>query len=81
MCEISDDELTEIRKAGKGYLVNARNDRKKLHRSGCEAVKAMVASAYPKIFFDELNAACAWLDDQYGSSGWERCGLCRPYSD
>lgn len=71
-------DLAQIQHAGLGYILNARKDGKKLHRSGCEAVGAMVSTAYPKVFFEELREAFEWLDAKYGSSGWTRCGLCRP---
>jgi hypothetical protein len=72
-------DLAQIQAEKRGYILNARTDGKKLHRSGCETVGAMVSTAYPKMFFEELDEACKWLDAKYGESGWTRCGVCRPY--
>ncbi len=72
-------DLAQIQHARLGYILNARKDGKKLHHSWCDAIGAMVTTAYPKIFFEKLSEACERLDGNYGSSGWTRCGLCRPY--
>jgi hypothetical protein len=71
-------DLAELQKAGKGFISNARKDGIKLHRAGCEAVGAMVSTAYPKKFFDACAEAEQWLDKVYGSSGWYHCGICHP---
>jgi hypothetical protein len=69
-------DLAQLQAAKRGYILNARNDRKLLHRSGCEAIGAMVSSAYPKIFFEELDEAREWSETQYGKFGWAPCGKC-----
>lgn len=56
--------------------MNARND-VTLHRASCETLEAMVVSAYPKFFFEELSEAHEWLNAEYRSTGWLWCGLCR----
>lgn len=73
-------DLAELQKAGNGFILNARTDVKKLHRARCEAVGAMVSTAYPKKFFETYAEAGQWLDKEYSSSGWDRCGLCNPTS-
>jgi hypothetical protein len=70
-------ELAEINRTGEGYVFNNRADRKMLHAAGCEALQAMVTSAYEKFFFDNMREATAWLDAQFGGNGWEVCGRCR----
>lgn len=71
-------DLAQLQAAGEGFILNARHDVKKLHRAGCEAVAAMVSTAYPKKFFDTYSEAQLWLDAEYGPYGWERCGKCNP---
>jgi len=71
-------DLALLQKEGRGYILNARNDVKRLHRAGCEAVGAMVSTAYPKVFFEQLDEALKWLDAEYGKSGWLSCGFCYP---
>jgi len=79
MRDVGDNlDLAQIQAARRGFILNARSDRKMLHRSWCEAVGAMVSVAYPKVFFEELGEACEWLDAQYGRSSWFPCGVCRP---
>ena len=58
--------------------MNARPDRKTLHKAECEAVSAMVAGAYPKMFFDTYEEAREWLNYKFGESAWENCGRCDP---
>jgi hypothetical protein len=80
MREVLDNlDLAQIQAEKRGYILNARTDRKKLHRSGCETVGAMVSTAYPKVFFEELDEACKTLNAKYGESGWTRCGVCHPW--
>src|SRR5258708_2519433 len=69
-------DLALLQKEGRG--LNARNDVKGLHRAGCEAVGAMVSSAYPKIFFEQLDEALKWLDAEYGKSGFCHVGFATP---
>ena len=69
-------DLAQLQVGRRGFILNARNDRKKLHHAGCEAVGTMVSTAYPKVFFEHLTEACKWLDTEYGESGWDPCGLC-----
>ena len=77
MRDVQDNlDLAQLQAGGRGFILNARDDRKKLHGAGCEAVGAMVSRAYPKIFFEESTEAKQWLDGRYGQSGWTNCGLC-----
>lgn len=69
-------DLSGILEQGDGYVFNDRNDRKMLHRANCEALEAMTRK-YKKLFFEDLAEATRWLDQQYGSNGWEVCGRCR----
>jgi hypothetical protein len=79
MRNVSDQlDLAQLQAAKRGYILNACSDRKLLHRSGCEAVGAMVSSAYPKIFFEEIDEACERSDTEYGNAGWTVCGVCHP---
>jgi hypothetical protein len=79
MRDVQDNlELAKLQAEQRGFILNARNDVKRLHLAGCEAVGAMVSTAYPKTFFGELNEAREYLDGRYGKFGWLPCGLCRP---
>jgi hypothetical protein len=69
-------ELAEINRLRQGYVFNDRADRKKLHAAGCEALQAMVSSAYDKWFFDDFDEAKEWLNARYGRGKWEGCGRC-----
>ena len=40
-------DLAQLQATGEGFILNARTERK-MHRSRCEAVGAMVSTAYPK---------------------------------
>ncbi len=71
-------DLAQLQHAGMGFILNARYDSKKLHCAKCEAVGAMVSSAYPKVFFDDYVEAKLFLDSEYGPHGWNRCGVCNP---
>ena len=80
-------DLAQLQADRQGFILNARSDRKKLHSAGCEAVGAMVSTAYPKLFFQESEEDVReLLDAQWGRSGWTNCGLCfgigqRPQAD
>ena len=69
-------DLANLQAAGNGFIFNNRTGGGKLHRAGCEAVGAMHAGAYSKIFFDSAVEAVNWLDSQHGTSGWQKCGYC-----
>lgn len=71
----SNDEMALILLAKKGWVLNRRPESKKVHHASCEAVSAMVASAYPKFFSEDRSAARKWLDEQFGT-GWRNCGYC-----
>ncbi|HKX06753.1 MAG TPA: hypothetical protein VJN67_01105 [Stellaceae bacterium] len=71
-------DLAQLQAKGVGFILNARDDNKKLHRAKCEAVSAMVSSAYPKTFFDDYSEAKLHLDAEYGPDGWNPCGICNP---
>jgi hypothetical protein len=75
-------DLAQLQKDGRGFILNIRDDVKKLHRAKCDAVTAMVSAAYPKYFFEEeeQDEALKWLDAEYGERGWSPCGYCRPNS-
>src|SRR6267154_624157 len=70
-------ELHELIEQGQGFVFNNRDDRKMLHQAKCEALQAMVPSAYEKLFFEDLETAQDWLDRIYGAHGWVVCGRCR----
>jgi hypothetical protein len=70
-------ELAEIIRERQGYVFNNRTDRRMLHAAGCEALEVMSTRAYEKVFFEGLDEARRWLDNQYGPNGWEVCGRCR----
>ena len=70
-------DLAELQHARKGFISNARKDRVVLHRAGCDAVGAMVSTAYPKKFFEEYAEAEQWLNKEYS---WSPCGKCYPSS-
>jgi hypothetical protein len=55
-------DLAQLQAGGEGFILNVRDDRRMMHRSRCEAVGAMVSSAYPKIFFEDADEAKAWLN-------------------
>ena len=76
-------ELAQLQAAKMGFILNVRPEVRRLHRAACEAVGAMVSTAYPKIFFEEFSEARDWADRQYGANpvGWTTCGLCSPRSD
>jgi hypothetical protein len=73
-------ELAQLQEAKRGLILNARQDVKRLHRAGCDAVSAMVSTAHPKIFFEEFDEARQWAEKEYGvyPTGWTICGLCGP---
>ena len=71
-------DLAQLQNGRKGFISNARNDGVKLHKAGCEAVGAMVSTAYPKKHFETFDEAKTWLDKTY-SSRWYSCGLCNPW--
>jgi hypothetical protein len=67
-------ELEEIRRRGRGFVFNNRTDRKMLHRANCEALEVMSPRRHQKVFFDDLDKATDWLDQNH--AGWELCGRC-----
>ncbi len=76
MREIRDNlDLAEVQATKKGFVLNIRKDRRMLHRSGCDAVGAMVSAAYPKLFFDDPHEAYSWAIDKFGKH-WKNCGFC-----
>jgi hypothetical protein len=52
-----------------------------LHRAGCRWVRK-TKIAYPKYYFDTLDDAYSWLEQNRGLEGqnWRRCKSCRPQS-
>ena len=76
MREVKDNfDLATLQKDGSGYIFNDRRDRGLVHKAACEAVGAMVTSAYKKIFLDDQAEAVTWLQAEKGQ-GWENCGMC-----
>lgn len=73
-------DLAQLQHSRIGFISNARPDGVRLHRAGCDAVGAMVSTAYPKKFFETHAEAARWLDERYRSQ-WFPCGLCHPYHD
>lgn len=69
-------DLSKINQIGEGFVFNDRPDHKMLHVAGCEALQAMVPSAYDKLFFDDEHEAKKWLDANLGRNKWEWCGRC-----
>lgn len=69
-------DLAQLQAVRRGFILNIR-DRKMVHHAGCESVGAMVPDAYRKVFFEDSAEASRWLDDEYGSQGWENCGRCK----
>jgi hypothetical protein len=46
-------DLAQLQAAGRGYILNVRDDRKKLHCADCHAIEGMYTPKYPKFLFDE----------------------------
>lgn len=69
-------DLAQLQAAGRGFILNARRDRRLAHAAGCEAVGAMVTSAYPKMFLDDPVEARSHLNERFGVRGWSNCGYC-----
>ncbi len=81
MRDIRDNvDLAQLQQAAQGFILNARDDGPKLHEARCEAVGAMYPGKYPKIFFEKYGEAAMFLDQKYGSLGWDKCGKCCPSS-
>jgi hypothetical protein len=73
---MTNDEMLNIQFMRKGFILNARPESRKIHSISCEAVHAMVATAHPKYFSADRDAAKEWLDRTFGRGGWTNCGLC-----
>jgi hypothetical protein len=71
-------DLGKLQRGKRGYILNDRADGARLHRVDCEAVGAMNAAAYPKIFLDDYDEAVAWSNQN--KRGWDRCGRCHTWS-
>ena len=69
-------DLAMLQKAGKGFIFNARDDRKMLHAAWCEALEVMGTSKYQKVFFATYPEAKKWANKKFGEDGWEHCGRC-----
>ena len=69
-------DLAELQAAKSGYILNLREDGVKMHRAGCEAVGAMVSTAYRKKYFEDRLEARRWADGQFGVQKWKDCGYC-----
>lgn len=73
-------ELAMLHKDGRGFIFNQRGwaQDNKVHKARCDAVQAMVTSAYPKYFFETVEEARTWLETEQGRQdvGWVNCGLC-----
>jgi len=73
-------ELDAIIGAERGYIINERDDRVKLHRAKCAYVITSWPDRYTKYFFSELHEAKCWANEKYGDNpdGWSYCGICHP---
>ena len=70
-------DLAQLQTAKQGFILNVRNDRRKLHRAGCETVGVIASNFYRKVFFEESKEATrVLLDAKWGVSGWGNCGIC-----
>lgn len=69
-------DLALANAGGHGFILNARDNVKMLHKAGCEAIGVSGVSKYRKIFFDTYAEATEWLNSEYGQSGWSHCGMC-----
>jgi hypothetical protein len=84
-------ELAELRERGRGFIYQdwtirgADTSGNRLHWVGCDQVARMLQGAdpsrrpsVPKIFFDDLDDALAWLLANRGaeSERWRRCSRC-----
>jgi hypothetical protein len=71
-------DLAKLQREGIGFISNAHNDGAKLHCTGCNAVGAVVSTAFPKNYFETYAEAARWLDKKYS---WCLCGICSPTND
>lgn len=71
-------ELATLHQEGRGYVFNLRPDIKRVHHVSCQAVEAMVTSAYPKYFSETAAEARVWLEAELGPEdrAWVNCGFC-----
>jgi hypothetical protein len=71
-------ELTELIRQGQGFVLNNRDDQKKLHKANCESLEVMSTSRYEKLFFEDVDQATDWLHRNSrrnsGLSGEDRAG-------
>jgi hypothetical protein len=80
----TDDELSRLHNAGVGLIYNDYSGRgpsgaryNVLHAAHCSWV-VKSNTKIPKIFFDAISEAEAWLSSNRGPEGsnWKRCGSC-----
>ena len=77
----SRQELDSIIDSARGYILNERDDRVKLHKATCEYVIVSWPDKYTKYFFATFGEAKTWANEKYGESrfaAWTRCGHCAP---
>jgi hypothetical protein len=74
-------ELDAIIDSKRGYIVNERGDRVKLHRATCDYVIVSWPDRYTKYFFSDVGEAKHWANEKYGDypHGWSGCGQCHPF--
>ena len=80
----SDAELQQLHTIGKGLIYNDYSgdgtwgfQYNVLHDASCRHIRKANVK-YPKLFFDTLPEAIAWLSSNRGqeSVNWKRCGTC-----
>jgi hypothetical protein len=76
MRQVDNKELAQIIIDGRGYVLNERPETRTVHHASCEAVGAMVASAYPKYFSEDKASSNQWLDEKFPSGRWKNCTYC-----
>ncbi len=74
-------ELDSIIDSARGYILNEREDRVKLHRATCGYVITSWPDRYTKYFFATVEEATEWANQKYGErrfAAWTTCGHCSP---
>ena len=77
-------ELNSIIDSARGYILNEREDRVKLHRATCGYVITSWPDRYTKYFFATLGEAKEWANQKYGEyrfGAWTTCGAVWPDED
>ena len=67
-------QLNLLEIAGKGWIVNQRDDHVYVHSARCSSIGAMTQK-YPKTWFDNKMEATEWLDQK--GIQWFNCGYCK----